>query len=49
MSNPSFALPDQLRYNHATLSSLGTNAQVAVVVPYAGSSPITVQAGSYLL
>ena len=49
MSNPSFALPDQLRYGHATLSSLGTDMQVAVVVPYTGSSPIIVQAGSYLL
>ena len=49
MSQPTFALPDQLRHDHAPPSSLGTDVQVSVVVPYTGSSPITVQAGNYLL
>ena len=49
MSQPRFALPDQLRCDHATPSSLGTDVQVSVVVPYTGSSPITVQAGNYFI
>ena len=49
MSQPTFALPDQLRYDSATPSSLGTDVQVAVVVPYTGSAPITVQAGNYFI
>ena len=51
MSQPRFALPDQLRCDHATPSSLGTDVQawVAVVVPNTGASPITVQAGSYFI
>ena len=49
MSQPTFALPDQLRYDKATPSSLGTDVQVAVVVPYTGSAPITVQAGNYFI
>ena len=49
MSQPTFALPDQLRYDHATPSSLGTDVQVAVVVPYTGSAQITVQAGNYFI
>ena len=46
---PTFALPDQLRYDKATPSSLGTDVQVSVVTPYTGSSPITVQAGNYFI
>ena len=46
---PNFSLPDQLRYDRATPSNLGTDAQVAVVVPYTGSAPITVQAGNYFI
>ena len=49
MSQPTFALPDQLRYDSATPSSLGTDVQVAVVTPYTGSAPITVQAGNYFI
>ena len=49
MSQPSFALPDQLRYDKATPSSWGTDVQVTVVVPYTGSSPITVQADNYFI
>ena len=49
MSQLSFALPDQLLYDHSTLSSFGTYVQVAVVVPYTGSSPITILAGSYFI
>ena len=49
MAQPSFALPDQLRYNHAALSSLGTYANIAVCVPYMGSWPITVQTSNYFI
>ena len=49
MAQPTFALPDQLRYDKATPSSLGTDVQVAAVDPYTGSSPITVQAGNYFI
>ena len=48
MTQPTFALPDQLRYDSATPSSLG-DVQVAVVTPYTGSAPITVQAGNYFI
>ena len=49
MTQPSFTLPDQLRYNHATPSSLGTDAQVSVVVHFTECSPITVQADNYFI
>ena len=49
MSQPTFALPEQLRYDMATPSDLGTDVEMAVVTPYTGSSPITVQAGNYFI
>ena len=45
MSSPTFALPDQLRYDSATPSSLGTNVEMAVVTPYTGSASQFVQSG----
>ena len=49
MSNPTFALPDQLRYDSATPSSLGTNVEMAVVTPYTGSAAQIVQSGNYFI
>ena len=49
MSQPSFSLPDQLRYDHATPSSLGTNVEMAVVTPYTGSASQVVQSGNYFI
>ena len=49
MAQPSFALPNQLRYDKATPSDLGTETELAIVMPYTGSSPITLQAGNFLL
>ena len=46
MAQPSFTGPDQLRYDNATSSRLGTDVHVSIAVPYTGSSPITVQAGN---
>ena len=46
---PIFALPDQLRYDKATPSSLGTNVEMAVVTPYTGSASIIVQSGNYFI
>ena len=49
MSRSTFALPEQLRYDMATPSDLGTDAEMAAVTPCTGSSPITVQAGNYFI
>ena len=49
MSQPSFALPEQLWYDMATPSDLGTDVEMVVVTPFTGSSPITVQAGNYFI
>ena len=49
MSNPIFALPDQLRYDHATPSSLGTNVEMVMVTPYTGSGAVIVNAGNYFI
>ena len=49
MSQPTFALPEQLRYDMATPSDLGTDVEMAVVTQCTGSSPITVQAGNYFI
>jgi hypothetical protein len=49
MSQPSFSLPDQLRYDHATPSSLGTNVEMAVVTPYTGSAAQVIQSGNYFI
>ena len=49
MTQPTFALPEQLRYEMATTSDLGTDVEMAIVTPYTGSSPITVQAGNYFI
>ena len=49
MAQPSLALPDQVRSDHATPISLGTDVQVSVVVLYTRSTPITVQADNNLL
>ena len=48
MAQPSFALPEQLRYDHAKSSNLDTDVQVSVVAPFTASSPITIQAGFFL-
>ena len=37
MSQPTFALPDQSRYDHATPSSLGTDVQVGGSCTHASS------------
>ena len=49
MSQPSFALPDQLRYDLATPSDLGTNVEMCVVTPYTGSGAVTVNSGNYFI
>ena len=49
MSQPTFALPDQLRYDHATPSSLGTNVEMAIVTPYTGSAAQVIQSGNYFI
>ena len=49
MAQPTFALPDQLRCDKATPSSLGTNVEMAVVTPYTGSASIIVQSGNYFI
>ena len=49
MSQPSFALPEQLRYDMATPSDLGTEVEMAVVTPYTGSAPVYIQAGNYFI
>ena len=46
MAQASFALPDQLRYDLATPSDLGTNVEMCVVTPYTGSSPVTMTSGN---
>ena len=49
MSQPSFALPDQLWYDLNTPSDLGTNVEMCVVTPYTGSGPVTSNAGNYFI
>ena len=49
MSQPTFALPDQLRYDSATPSSLGTHVEMAVVTPYTGSASQIIQSGNYFI
>ena len=49
MSQPSFALPDQLRYDQMTPSDLGTEVETCVVSPYTGSAPIIVNSGNYFI
>ena len=49
MSQPRFALPDQLRYDSATPSDLGTTVEICVVTSYTGSGTVIVNAGNYLL
>jgi len=50
MSQPNFALPDQLRYDLATPSDLGTNVEMCVVTPsYTGSGAVTVNSGNYFI
>ena len=49
MAQPSFALPDQLRYDMATPSDLGTNVELCVVTPYTGSGAVIVNAGNYFI
>ena len=44
-----FALPDQLRYDRAVPSDLGTETEIAVVTPYTGSAEMTIQAGKYFI
>ena len=49
MAQPSFALPEQLRYDMATPSDLGTNVELCVVTPYTGSGAVIVNAGNYFI
>ena len=49
MAQASFALPDQLRYDLATPSDLGTNVEMCVVTPYTGSGAVTVNSGNYFI
>ena len=49
MAQASFALPDQLRYDLATPSDLGTNVEMCVVTPCTGSGPVTVNSGNYFI
>ena len=49
MSQPSFALPDQLRYDMATPSDFGTNVEMCVVTPYTGSGAVIVNSGNYFI
>ena len=49
MAQPSFALPDQLRYDLATPSDLGTNVEMCVVTPYTGSGAVIVNSGKYFI
>ena len=44
-----FALPDQLRYDTAVPSDLGTETEIAFVTPYTGSADIPVQSGKYFI
>ena len=44
---PTFGLPDQLRYDKATPSSLDSYVEMAVITPFTGSAAQTVQAGNY--
>ena len=46
---PSFALPDQLRYDVMTPSSLSVWQETAVVSPYTGSASLTVAYGNYFI
>ena len=49
MSKPTFALPDQLRYGMATLSSRGCYVKQAVVTLYTGQGAVYIQAGSQFI
>ena len=49
MTQPSFALPDQLRYDLATPSDLGTNVEMVTVTPYTGSGAVIVNSGNYII
>ena len=46
---PTFALPEQLRYDMATPSSLGCNVEQCVVTPITGQGPVYVQSGNYFI
>ena len=46
---PNFALPDQLRYNVMTPSTLSVWQETAVVSPYTGSASLTVASGNYFI
>ena len=49
MAQPSFALPEQLRYDMATPSDLGTNVEMVTVTPYIGFGAVIVNAGNYFI
>ena len=49
MAQANFALPDQLRYDTSTLSSLGTEVTMSIVTPIAGSGKVTVNTGNYFI
>ena len=45
---PTFALPDQIRYDRDVPWNVGTVTEIVVVTHYAESSAITVPAGNLL-
>ena len=47
MSQPSFELPEQLRYDLATSSHLGTIIKMVIVTPYTWSGAVTIHVGKY--
>ena len=46
---PIFGLPEQLCYDRAVPSDLGTQTETAIVTPFTGCALITVQAGNYFI
>ena len=49
MSQPTFALPDQLRYDMLTPSSLGCHLDKTVCTQYTGQGAVHVQTGNYFI
>ena len=46
---PTFALPEQLRYDMATPSSLGCHVEQSVVMPIPRQGAVYVQNGNYFI
>ena len=46
MSQPTFALPDQLSYDRFVPSSLGCKVEQSVCTPYTGQGAVYVQSGN---